>query len=336
MPTPPHAEGVSAALYTLPERPASALLRDMAWLAHAPDLVELAPPIPCAGRPTLVELGLAEPVLEQWLLTLSKASLAGAQDPRATRLGHYHERLWHIMLGNAPGTRLLARNVRIAHRRNTLGELDMLYRTRANPAPVHLEVAIKFYLGLPEGPGKAHSQSRWIGPGGLDSLALKASHLHRHQLPLSTTPLALAALAHWLTPRDTQGPLDRPLMLSQRLAMPGVLFYPWHAPLPPPEGATAAHRRGRWCFLRDWPALAQSQASPFTLAWLQKPHWLAPPGLQDFHSPRLVMPAIQQQIEKRGPQQVMLYLPEQQHFERVFIVPDDWPRQVPLPPAQKG
>lgn len=310
------------------------VLRDIAWLIATPDIVELPPPIPCAGRPTMEELGLARTLLP-WLRQLGQPPLSALNGSRAMRMGHYHERLWHTLLNHAPNTRLLARNVRISRKRNTLGELDMLYRTRANPAPVHLEVAIKFYLGLPEGPGAATSQSRWIGPGGLDSLALKCGHLRRHQLPLSTTAPALETLAHWLTPRDI-GVSSSELgeQLTQRLAMPGVLYYPWHAAMPAPEGATADHRRGTWCYLRDWPALAASVTERPEMAWLEKPHWLAPPLHSAFRPMAEQLPAIFEKVHAwRSPQQVMLYYPQQQRYERLFLVPDNWPRQVPLPPV---
>jgi len=312
------------------------VLRDLAWLATTPDLVALPPPIPCAGRPTLEELGLAHALLS-WLHRLGRPPLAALNGSRATRMGHYHERLWHTLLDHAPNTRLLARNVRITRQRTTLGELDMLYRTRDNPAPVHLEVAIKFYLGLPEGPGAATSQSRWIGPGGLDSLALKCAHLRRHQLPLSTTPPALTTLAQWLAPRDI-GFWETGFagQLTQRLAMPGVLYYPWHAALPAPEGATAEHRRGTWCYLCDWPALAAEFPTLPLMAWLEKPHWLAPPPVSAFCPAAELLPAIIKKVDDgRSPQQVMLYWPLEERYERLFLVPNDWPRQVPLPPAQR-
>jgi hypothetical protein len=250
-------------------------------------------------------------------------------------MGHYHERLWHTLLDHAPNTRLLAHNVRITRRRTTLGELDMLYRTRDNPAPVHLEVAIKFYLGMPEGPGASTSQSRWIGPGGLDSLALKCTHLRHHQLPLSTTAPALETLTHWLAPRDIGvADLNVGAQLIQRLAMPGVLYYPWHAALPAPEGATVDHRRGVWCYCRDWPELAARLTEMPRMVWLEKPHWLAPPLPSAFRPAAERLPAIIEKVQAwRSPQQVMLYHPEEQRYERLFLVPDDWPRQVPLPPA---
>ena len=322
-------EGVHAALMP-------AAVRDLAWLIATPDLVELPPPIPCGGRPSLAELGLTDNV-EKWLTAQTAVQLSALNGSRATRMGHYHERLWHTLLDYAPNTRLLARNVRITRKRNTLGELDMLYRRRDNPAPVHLEVAIKFYLGLPEGPGAATSQSRWIGPGGLDSLALKCAHLRRHQLPLSTTLPARETLTHWITPRDI-GVSDRALgeQLTQRLAMPGVLYYPWHAEMPAPEGATADHRRGRWCFLKDWPELVARLTDMPRIARLEKPHWLAPPAKEAFRPAAEVMPAIIEQVNTwRSPQQVMLHCPQKAHYERLFIVPDNWPRQVPLPPVSR-
>jgi len=310
------------------------VLRDLAWLAATPDLVELPPPIPCGGRPTLKELGLENRLLP-WLHQLGRSPLAALKGNRGMRMGHYHERLWHTLLDHAPNTRLLARNVRINRKRNTLGELDMLYRTRANPAPVHLEVAIKFYLGLPEGPGAPTSPARWIGPGGLDSLALKCAHLRRHQLPLSTTALAQQTLAHWLAPRDI-GVADGRLggQLTQRLAIPGVLYYPWHAAMPAPEGATANHRRGTWCYCRDWPEMAARFPVMPEMVWLEKPHWLAPPPARAFRPIDEVLPGVIEQLHAwRAPQQVMLHYPSQQRYERLFLVPDNWPRQVPLPPV---
>lgn len=313
------------------------VLRDLAWLIAMPDVVELPPPMPRAGRPTRQELGLGNALLP-WLRQLGRQPLAA----RATRMGHYHERLWHTLLDHAPNTRLLARNVRITRKRNTLGELDMLYRTRDNPAPVHLEVAIKFYLGLPEGPEAPTSQSRWIGPGGLDSLALKCTHLRRHQLPLSNTLPARETLAHWLTPRDT-GALDSKLgeQLTQRLAMPGVLYYPWHAEMPAPEGATANHRRGAWCYLRDWPEMAACFSVMPKMVWLEKPYWLAPPPRSAFRPAAEVLPTIIDRVKTwRSPQQVMLCYSDEDHgeqrYERLFLVPDDWPRQIPLPPRVRN
>ncbi|GGC94938.1 DUF1853 family protein [Vreelandella lutescens] len=329
------AEGVSDGIH-------NAVLRDIAWLLETPDLVSLGH---YPGRPPPSTLGLAERPWA-WINTLLP-QVEALNGKLATRMGHYHERLWQLLLDNAPNTRLLANNLRIHQRRITLGELDMLYRTRKNPAPVHLEVAIKFYLGLPEGPGEATSQSRWIGPGGLDSLALKCSHLLHHQLPLSRTPGALANITHWLAPRDVGETAALSDHLTQQLAMPGVLFYPWQANLPPPAGATAEHRRGWWCHQHAWPRVAERYSSALQVAWLAKPHWLAPPTLDAFGRADEQMADVMEQVNRYGPQQVMLYDPkgeescreescQERPLTRLMVVPNDWPRQVPLPPKRRG
>lgn len=317
-----HLEGVSDALMT----PA---LRDIAWLLHAPDLTAL-PGYP--GRPEHRSLGLADPAAQAAWLGRHAARLAGSpwNGMRHARMGYYHERLWRYLLDHAPNTRLLARNVRVFQRRQTLGEMDMIYRTCGDPAPVHLEVAIKFYLGLPGGPGTAASPNRWIGPGGIDSLARKSAHMARRQLTFSASAAARQTLRHWLTPRDSGETL--PLLRAQ-FAMPGVLFYPWHARLPAPEGSTPEHRRGLWCYARDWPALRALMGEGALGVWLPKPCWLAPPPLAAFTSlGRAASTALTRIEEHPAPQQLMAYKPETQRTRRLFIVPDDWPRRIPLPP----
>lgn len=304
-------------------------LRDIAWLLHTPDIVVL-PDI--SGRPSLKALGWADAhALTRWLARQRQGVESFSwRALRHSRMGHYHERLWHYVLDHAPDTRLLATNVRVFQRRNTLGELDILYRTCFDPAPIHLEVAIKFYLGLPDGPGEEASLSRWIGPGGLDSLALKCRHIARHQLPIARTPPARKTLAHWLAPRDSGESL--PPIRSQ-LALPGVLFYPWHARLSPPRGAMTAHRRGLWCYLQDWPTLAAGFPSDTLAAWLEKPHWLAPPSLASFQPLHdAISPILDRVMAYSTPQQVMVYHPHNGQTQRIFIVPSGWPRQIPLPP----
>lgn len=315
-------EGVAAEI----QHPA---LRDIAWLLHTPDIVTL-PGTP--GRPCLKALGWPnDEALTHWLARQRPAVEALPwRTLRQSRMGHYHERLWHYVLDHAPHTHLLARNVRVFQRRNTLGELDILYRSRFDPAPIHLEVAIKFYLGLADGPGGEASLSRWIGPGGLDSLALKCHHTARHQLPIARTPPAREALRHWLAPRDSGEALAP---LRSQFALPGVLFYPWHTRLTPPNGATATHRRGLWCYRDDWPSLAASMPPDTLAAWLEKPCWLAPPPLARFRPLRdAVTAALDRVIADNTPQQVMLHFPNHDPTQRVFIVPNGWPRQIPLPP----
>ncbi|WP_280545751.1 DUF1853 family protein [Halomonas sp. 11-S5] len=311
------------------------LVRDLAWILLAPDLIAM----PWPGRPSRGELGLADDgQLAAWLDALEAApdALEAHLAPALKgRMGLYHERLWQFLLAEAPGTRLLAHNLRIHQGKRTLGELDLLYSRRDDPRPVHLEVTIKFYLGLPQGPGSANSQARWIGPGGADSLAAKREHLHRHQLRLAGSPEARVALAPLLSPHSPQSPPGREgaaAPLAVRLAIPGVLFYPWHASLPAPWEATPDHLQGRWLFARDWHRLRDGLPRDTRGAWLHKPHWLALPRRDALQSLRNLETQLAQHFsEPAAPVQLALWHLDM-GWRRVVVVADDWPRQIPLPP----
>lgn len=324
MPAPPtlaHPTALDADL----DRLRHPLVRDLAWLLHAPDLLTTAYP----GRPTLDELGLADPQRRRaWLAALDdepgdlertvEASLAG-------RLGHYHEALWHFLLDSAPDTRLLAHNLTIRDARRTLGELDLLYVTRRDPRPVHLELTIKYYLGLPDGPGDRASQARWIGPGCADSLAIKHCRAMSHQLPLAKRPEAAATLrAHGAPP------------LTQRLAMVGVLFRPWPGdkmPLPPPRGSAPQAALGDWLRHAQWPVLCRLAAPGARGAFLDRPHWLAPPPDTKLVSLASLGAGLEAHFASHhAPRQLMLRHADGR-WQRLFVVDGDWPRAIPLPPA---
>lgn len=298
------------------------LVRDLAWLLHAPDLLAT----PMAGRPTLAELGLADPQRRRdWLIQLERdpQAIETTAGPSLTgRLGIYHEKLWHFLLANAPNTRLLAHNLTVHDGKRTLGELDLLYAIRDDLQPIHLELAIKYYLGLPEGPGAPSSQARWIGPDGVDSLARKRQRAITHQFPLATRLEAAATLA----------PFDAP-PLAQRLAMPGVLFLPWGltgGTLSAPVESTKETCFGDWLHISRWPLFCQRAEAPLHGAVLDKPHWLAPPTDDTL----VGMPQLTQRLERhfsnRGtPRQLFVKLASGR-WQRLFVVADDWPRQIPL------
>jgi len=309
------------------------LVRDLAWLLLTPDMIAM----PWPGRPTRDELGLGDDDrLRAWLAALEAAPEALEAHLAPTlqgRMGLYHERLWQFLLAQAPGTRLLAHNVRIAQGKRTLGELDLLYARRGSCSPVHLEVAIKFYLGLTEGPGPANSQARWIGPSGADSLAIKREHLARHQLRLAATDEARETLAPLFTALAVPDATER-VVPQARLAMPGVLFSPWQSPLPAPCEATPTHLRGRWVSARDWPHLRHGLARHTRGAWLQRPHWLAlPPRAAHVSLDELDARLAQHFRDNGAAVQLALWHPEH-GSERIFVVANDWPRQVPLPPGR--
>ncbi|MFD2189846.1 DUF1853 family protein [Pistricoccus aurantiacus] len=319
------------------ERLEHPLVRDLAWLCVAPDLVVMQ----SGGRPTLAELGLEDQNPgDQKLREFLEAQDSEPQHLQVymqsaikRRLGHYHERLWQYLLTVAPNSELLAHNLPITRERTTLGEMDILYRSENSATPIHLEVAIKFYLGLPEGPEDPASQARWIGPGGLDSLAGKRHHLHYHQLPIAGSAEARNALQRF-TPQNNGLPFAQ--RLSQRIAMPGRLFYPWRPALPAPRDAYPDHLQGKWLSYRDWPSFRDNLTSHAWGHWLAKPHWLAPPRIETLLPISRLEPMMAQHFFHRGWPLALALYSEADSWQRLFLVNDRWPPRIPLPPIQSS
>lgn len=353
------------------------LVRDIAWLLGSPDLM-LTPGYP---RPTLQTLGLVDDgVRHQWLTQLEQHPQtleATVDECRHYRLGRYHELLWQFVLRHAPSSQLLVSNLKIEEKRITLGELDLIYQTEHHHAPTHLEVAIKFYLGLPDGPGAIDSPSRWIGPGGADSLAIKYQRSLRHQLPLAHTPQGRDAITSALEAIDgEQDGLPDGERIRQQLALPGCLFRPWQPEksladcLPPPTGChpETALQAGWWVRVSDFSAfclvLSELDTPRSSLEQAQvkgivreKPAWLAAPPIASLVSWRELdawlhkhfFATNSQSSRPPHPRQLWLELissttsigitapttPPTHYQWRVFVVPDDWPGYIPLPPAPK-
>ncbi|QEM81643.1 DUF1853 family protein [Halomonas binhaiensis] len=335
------------------------LVRDLAWLIGAPDLVNTTWP----GRPTRHDLGLEDPgVLASYLARVERhpESLEQHTGKAAfTRLGQYHERLWQFLLDTAPATTLLAHNIPVRADRRTLGELDLVYR-KHDGTVVHLEVAVKFFLGLIHGPRSPNDMARWIGPGGLDSLSLKVHHLLHHQLPLTQTKEARQVLNDVLSELPGAAPATRNALATScpevQLAMPGVLFSPWNHPLPVPDELNPDAYQGLWCHWSDWSRLCSELDEMRFGTCLAKPHWLAPPLPPHWMSRTSLSRTLAAHFATYATPLQLMLCAEPQYFSdlpftlqchadeknkdapskyagrRVFVVGDDWPRQIPLPP----
>ncbi|WP_313055199.1 DUF1853 family protein [Pseudomonas lopnurensis] len=292
-------------------------VRDLAWTILSPPLLGEAP---CRQRhPLAASRWSREPgLLADWLLRQDTdvsvlESWLGRSSIR--RLGLYYERLWQFALSEAPDIRLLAANLPIRQAGHTLGELDLLLH---DPEGVqHLELAVKFYLGLEQGDGSRHA--RWLGPGSHDRLDIKLDHLCRHQLPLASRPQALAVLGEL-----TRSPVNSSFWLG------GYLFQPWPHGCTAPHGAYPAHLHGRWLRQAQW---ERYQAQTPDALWLPlpRPAWLAPARLdasQLWERARFAAWIATQPAAARAQLLVRVCATATGDWleqERLFLVSDEWP-----------
>ncbi|MEP5766508.1 MAG: DUF1853 family protein [Halieaceae bacterium] len=153
-------------------------VRDLAWAGFSPLLIK-----------THRMSGAGLPWTAYWAQKLKELD----QDPapllehldkaQSNRLGIYYESLWHYLLQEDPDTELLAHNLPIRDESQTIGEFDCLFYCLRRKIHVHLELAVKFYLGVA-------SDNIWLGPGRQDRLDLKLERLLQHQSQLGQHPAA--------------------------------------------------------------------------------------------------------------------------------------------------
>lgn len=226
-------------------------------------------------------------------------------------LGLYVEELYHSLLEDLLGWRVVARNIPVHGEGRTIGEMDFLVENPATGRVEHHEIAIKFYLGYPEG-----SNVHWYGPNPADRLDLKTQRMLSHQSQLSARPEALPRL-HSLGIHE--GP-------ESRVFMPGYLFYPVDQELNTPSQADPDHARGLWLFIDQLNTVSGLD----NFMPLEKPNWLGPWFQKAEPDAALVTRALAEVEARRHPrlfaqlewnEDYQLWVEQQ----RYFVVPRSWP-----------
>lgn len=284
-------------------------VRHLAWLCSAPQLI-------CASASFQPTNYLPEDYLAR-LLAWDQNLQAAPQllrEPPQRRLGFYFERLYEVMLTDLLGWQILLKNAQIQSNGHTLGELDFVVHNTTDNRIEHHEIAIKYYLGVPNGGDTA----LWYGPNARDRLDLKSDRLINHQSTRTRQPETQALLSK----HGISGPL------TARIFMPGYLFYPLADAMESPPETPGDHLRGWWDY-------ADNLSDTDTSSWVQlhKPHWVGP-WRQD------TLPANQDASQEialinrdRIPRLFSELVPDGQsdgwvEQRRVFVVPSSWPTQA--------
>jgi len=296
-------------------------VRDLAWACFSPALLEIAqvagahPPVTDCALPLTADR-------RRWLEQLDRhpepllALLA--RQPRR-RLGLYFEQLWHFFLEQDREVELLAHNLAVRDGRRTVGEFDILYYCRRRQRPVHLELAVKYYLGRRGATrDEPHSQWReWLGPNARDRLDLKLDQLLQHQTRLAEHPRSRQRLA-------ALGVAD-PL---REVALKGWLFQHTDDPLPPPAAFNGHHPMADWLRLDRLPSYLQ-QRGEMSYIVLPRLRWLAPARATtagETETRSALAKRIQCQLAQ-SPRAVLVAGLGDDDLEccRFFVTPDGWP-----------
>jgi len=214
-------------------------VRDLAWACFSPAMLHAE--LLARGDQAVVDCApTLTPARRLWLEQLDRDATRLHEHlsrQRSHRLGVYFEHLWHFFLDQDPATELVAHNLPVHDGGRTLGEFDCIYRCHERQRYIHLELAVKFFLGYgADSSGQAASQwHEWLGPNSRDRLDLKVGHLMQHQVQLGEHPRARELLASLGIPA-----------LHKELAIKGYLFQPITSTLPPPVAFNSQSRMQQW------------------------------------------------------------------------------------------
>jgi uncharacterized protein len=182
------------------------------------------------------------------------------------RLGVYFEQLWHFFLQQDPDTELIAHNLAVRESGRTLGEFDCIVYNKPLQCHVHLELAVKFFLGAQppiQDTVITGNAQNWLGPDRKDRLATKLDQLLQRQILLGEAPAAKQAL-------DELGIVD----VARQIVLKGHLFQPVSDPLPLPPGYNTACPLSLWMTRGELDQhCAALDASAFAI--LPKARWLS-------------------------------------------------------------
>jgi hypothetical protein len=288
-------------------------VRDLAWACFSPPLL-LSGRVPC-GEPAAANCEFH--LTPQRCASLEKLDrnpeplLNHLANYRQQRLGLYFEALWHFFLQTDAETDLLAHNLPVRVAGETMGEFDILYRCRQSGRQFHLELAVKFYLGVPD-------TNIWLGPSQRDRLDNKITQLGARQIQLGARAEAKPLLQKLGIER-----------LERQIEIKGYLFHPVAASTRLPAAHNPAQPESYWYSLDSLPQMNSTGTALPGWQHVPRSRWLAPLFLADrltAEDENTLQAKLQQRFETgRGPQ-ILAYCDEEGcELFRCMVAPNCWP-----------
>ncbi len=221
------------------------------------------------------------------------------------KLGHLYEDALHLLLSASDQLEVLADHLQVFDRNHiTLGEMDYILRDLRTQQVLQLELAVKFYLGVPTAGGW-----RFPGPDPNDNWQRKLKHMRTHQLSLVQRPETISLFRErWRCER-----------VEVRQLIYGCIFYPMGVEqCPLPESVRPGCRKGRWLYAQD---LERFFAGVSEVCMIPKPLW--PVALTAALRESLPRASVSAMYAASSQRCVMFVLPDEE--EPHFLVPNHWP-----------
>ncbi|GLQ32314.1 DUF1853 family protein [Litoribrevibacter albus] len=318
---------------------------DLAWIIDSLPLLKNTSLTPDLLPPSFTRKQPTDKLRDNWLEQLNQlnqhpSSLIHYIEERpTTRVGFYYEALVSYLLHAFPDVTLLEEHLQLQDKGRTLGEIDFLYLDEISQKTIHLETAVKFYLGSSAWIDQSNSTKHWLGPMIKDRLDLKTRHLISHQSQMCFTDAF----------KNHSNELGTPTPSLRQVLLQGYLFlHPKDpAPLPYSKENNEFNKSPEplW-FKQDEMTKYLSENDRFLI--LKKPYWLGPFHNKE-HNALLERNALEEQIKSliqqwNRPILVSILNTEDttngsttlyKESNRCFIVPNNWAGMSPPDSSSK-
>lgn len=284
------------------------ILKDLAWIMQGADLLSK----PARGlnyRFLTNDFWNDFEVINQHNPKIRKELSTFFNSDQQFILGKYFEKLLAWLFNKSTRYEVILSGYQLHEKQTTLGEIDFLLFDLIRQDYVHLEVAVKYYLGH----NNTSDPASWIGPNGQDNLGKKLQKFS-HQLALSDR------LSNVLMP-------DIPI--KKAVLLRGYFFKGMDAESWPENARVSFNNHNSWMYHHQLGAIDHAHYRYFLRpkhSWLALAQPLNTKEIteDDFEN------VITNELERIGKGILITGVPKNQtHPQRnIMIVPDQWPELV--------
>ena len=237
-------------------------------------------------------------------LELTETDLSRLDMPDNLRLGNRLERFFSFIIQESDQYELLAENLQINGKLQTIGELDFIIYDHKNKQVIHIELGGKVYLydlKIKE------ELARWIGPNRRDSLLNKTAKLRDKQFPLLYHKRSIKILEDQNIKIDT---------IIQEVCFKARLFLPYYHKISLPPFVSKENIKG---YYLDIEIFVKYNKDAYKYFIPKKQDWIVDPKYaENWYLFSEVIHSIKESLQKKQSPLVWVKISEKEY--EVFIV----------------